>query len=188
MPVLDIDASSCRLEIIDRDWSHPDGEYLRNLQRQELAEIYGQPDGGEPGTPPSADDISEFVVAYICLSNTSAYDACSCSVPIPVACGALRALSKDLDPITGKPYPGDAEIKRMYVHHDYRGKPLYAAKAVLRRLEKKAVERGWKRLVLETGYKQEAAIRFYERESYIEIPTFGSYAGSQLSRCYRKMI
>ncbi|KAH8799787.1 hypothetical protein F5884DRAFT_117141 [Xylogone sp. PMI_703] len=188
MAAQEMTESLYRVEVVDRPWSHPDGESLRRLQRQELAEMYGQADGGEPGTPPSADDISEFVIAYLHLNDDSDAAANPLPAPIPVACGALRALSKDLDPATGKPYPGDAEIKRMYVHREYRGKPFYVARAVLKQLEKKAQERGWKKLVLETGYKQQAAIKFYEREDYVRILSFGSYVASPLSLCYGKSV
>lgn len=182
-----IGGSNFHLQILERQWSHPDSEYLRNLQRLELAKIYGRPDGGEPGKAPSAEDISVLVVAYVVLGSGPSAGADG-STLVPIACGALRTLSKELDPVTGVPYPGDAEIKRMYVHHEYRGKPFYAAKAVLAELENRARGEGWSKLVLETGNEQKAAIKFYEREGYTQIPKFGAYVASGLSLCYGKNI
>lgn len=169
-----------RLKVLDLPWSHPDSEYLRRLQREEIHATYGRPDS-EPGTPPSADDISAFVVAYLheSLNNSTENSASS---GIPIACGALRALSQE-DQV-----PGDVEIKRMYVHQNYRGGRWSAAKAVLVALEERAKGRGWTKVVLETGSLQTAAIKFYQREGYKEIPKFGAYAESALSLCFGKVL
>nr|WP_221375635.1 GNAT family N-acetyltransferase [Actinoplanes polyasparticus] len=147
--------------IEERPWDDPAGAALRKAQRAELDERYGS-DDHEPGTAPTAADIDLFLVA---------------SVPdgTPVACGALRRL-------TGT----SAEIKRMYVVPTSRGSGV--ATAVLRALEAAAVSRGWTTLRLETGTEQPEAIRFYEREGYTEIPLFGPYAGSEISRCYERTL
>jgi GNAT superfamily N-acetyltransferase len=147
--------------IEERPWDDPAGAALRKAQRAELDERYGS-DDHEPGTAPTAADIDLFLVA-------SAPDG------MPVACGALRRL-------TGT----SAEIKRMYVVPTGRGSGV--ATAVLRALEAAAVTRGWTTLRLETGTEQPEAIRFYEREGYTEIPLFGPYAGSEISRCYERML
>lgn len=165
-----------RIEIRDRVWSHPDSQLLRQLQREEIAATYGRSDS-EPGTAPSADDMSVFVVAYL-HSNAEG----GASDGIPIACGGLRSIPPAVDS------PGDVEIKRMYVHHDYRGKPWFAARAVLIALEKRAWENGWMNVILETGKLQLPAIKFYQREGYVEIPKFGPYAQSDHSRCFRKML
>ncbi|KAL4897638.1 hypothetical protein BDV59DRAFT_47733 [Aspergillus ambiguus] len=172
--------SHFKLEILDLPWSHQDSEYLRRLQREEIHATYGRPDS-EPGTPPSADDISIFVVAYLYTSPSSNTDD-YVSSGVPIACGALRALPQ------GEHAPGDVEIKRMYVHQDYRGRPWSAAQAVLAALEERARGRGWTRVVLETGSLQTAAIKFYQREGYTEIPKFGVYAQSALSLCFGKTL
>ena len=74
----------------------------------------------------------------------------------------------------------------MYVAPGHRGTGV--ATAILRRLEAEARGRGWTRLVLETGEEQPDAMRFYEREGYHPIPTFGHYVGSALSRCYARSL
>jgi putative acetyltransferase len=93
----------------------------------------------------------------------------------PVGCGAIR-------PFGDGPAPIIAEIKRMFVRADVRGRGV--AQAVLERLEQEARGFGYTRLVLETGDKQLAAIRLYERAGYARIPCYGEYAGRSFSICY----
>ena len=147
--------------IEERPWDDPAGTALRKAQRAELDERYGS-DDHEPGTAPTAADIDLFLVA-------SAPDG------TPLACGALRRLTET-----------SAEIKRMYVVPTSRGSGV--ATAVLRALEAAAATRGWTTLRLETGTEQPEAIRFYEREGYTEIPLFGPYVGSEISRCYERTL
>ena len=166
--------SSFQLKTLDREWSHPDSEYLRRLQREELAEIYGRHDS-EPGEPPSANDISAFVITYLVL-----YEPGVQFPPVPIACGGLRRLVLERDI--------DVEIKRMYVLPRYRGKPWSAAGVVLTALEHRAREQKCLRVVLETGMLQESAIRFYQKEGYIGIDRFGAYASIETSLCFGKTL
>ena len=62
------------------------------------------------------------------------------------------------------------------------------AEAILGALESAARERGWSRLVLETGLEQRAAVRFYERAGFHEIPRFGYYVDAELSVCFEKSL
>lgn len=158
------------LQILDIPWDHPDGKMLRAAQRVELAARYNT-ENSEPGSAPTEADIAVFVVAYI---NER-----------PVACGALRELN--VDATTGQKPPGDAEIKRMFVSYESRGRGGVAS-AILKALEHRARTRGWNRLVLETGNRQPDAIRFYTREGYSKIPNFGLYAVSEHSLCFGREI
>jgi GNAT superfamily N-acetyltransferase len=173
------------LKILDRPWSHPDSERLRALQRAELAAIYGRPDS-EPGTPPSADDISVFVVAYLVRSpSETEHEGDGDGGMVPIACGALRVLPAE----TSETGPETkAELKRMFTHADYRGKPWNAATAVLAALEERARANGWMELVLETGELQRAAIKFYAREGYVQIPRFGAYVDAVTSLCFGRVL
>ncbi|MBR8740864.1 GNAT family N-acetyltransferase [Nocardiopsis sp. MG754419] len=135
-------------------WEDPDGVALRARQRAEIAERYGTPDS-EPGTPPSAADITVFVVARD-ASGTA------------VACGGLR----DLGDHSG-------EVKRMYVLPAHRGSG--AAARVLAALEERARSLGWRRLLLETGDRQPDAVRFYTKHRYTPVPAFGAYADAPSS-------
>ena len=91
----------------------------------------------------------------------------------PVGCGAIRLL----DPIT-------AEVKRMYVEPDQRGKGV--GWAVLARLESAASALGVQRLVLETGVYQDAAIELYRRNGFTQVDCWGEYATSPTSVCFDK--
>jgi len=142
-------------------WDDAGATALRTAQRDELTIRYGTPDS-EPGILPSADDIAVFYVAYD-------------DADTPVGCGGLR----ELDPTEG-------EIKRMFVAPASRGTGV--STAILATLEEAARARGWRRLVLETGSEQPDAMRFYEREGYAPIPNYGHYVGSDLSRCYEKLL
>lgn len=150
---------------IDRTpFDHPDARQLRDAQRRELDERYGN-DDHEPGEPPSADSVPVFLVA-----RTPAGE--------PIACGGLRPLP---DEVVGA---GSVEVKRMYVVPEARGSGV--AVAVLRALEEEAQALGARRVVLETGTLQPEAIRFYEREGYEGIPLFGAYIGAEESLCYAR--
>ncbi|MGK5113506.1 MULTISPECIES: GNAT family N-acetyltransferase [unclassified Geodermatophilus] len=128
-------------------WDHPDVQRLTAAQQVELRARY---DGaGEPGTPPSAADVSVVLVARDPAGTA-------------LACGALRALDG-----------GVAEVKRMFVVPSARGRGL--SKAVLAGLEAAALERGWTTLRLETGPRQPEAIALYEGAGYRPIGPFGGY-------------
>lgn len=88
-------------------------------------------------------------------------------------CGAVRLLDED-----------EAEIKRMYVVPESRGRGIAAG--VLAELETQARGLGARRLVLETGVRQAEALALYRRAGFGEIPRFGEYVNSTLSICMAK--
>ena len=88
-------------------------------------------------------------------------------------CGAFTLL----DPVT-------AEVKRMYVRPELRGRGI--ARAVLARLETLAAAMGARRLVLETGIHQQEAIRLYEGAGFRRVDCWGEYSGVPTSVCYEK--
>ena len=90
-----------------------------------------------------------------------------------VACGGLRPLA-----------PGVAEIKRMFVSLEHRGRGY--SKAILTTLERMARENGYGTVRLETRSKQLAAIALYEKLGYVRIPNYGSYVGKDDCLCYEK--
>ena len=73
------------------------------------------------------------------------------------------------------------ELKRFYVRPDRRGSGVGAA--VLSALLEYARRRGLKLVRLETGDKQRAAIAFYRRHGFVDIPPFGPYVTSESSVC-----
>ncbi len=131
-------------------WVDADVQRLTAAQQAELRERY---DGeGEPGTPPSAADVSVVLVAR--EDDGTA-----------VGCGALRALGGD-----------GAEVKRMYVVPEARGRGR--SRLLLAGLQDAARARGWTTLRLETGPRQPEAIALYEGAGYRLIPAFGAYVGA----------
>ena len=71
---------------------------------------------------------------------------------------------------------GVAEIKRMYVRPDQRGR--HVGGMILQSLETTARGLGCHRLVLETGNRQNAAMALYLRHGFGEIPCWGEYLDS----------
>jgi ribosomal protein S18 acetylase RimI-like enzyme len=92
-----------------------------------------------------------------------------------VACGAFRPLE-----------PGIAEIKRMFVAREHRGRGY--SRAILTTLERMAAESGYATVWLETRPKQHAAIALYENLGYVRIPNYGMYEGKQECLCYGKSL
>lgn len=79
-----------------------------------------------------------------------------------------------------------AEIKRMYVLPEYRGKGI--AKAILNELEVWAAEENYTQSILETGYLQVDAIGLYQKLGYTITENFGQYIGVENSVCMKKDI
>lgn len=79
-----------------------------------------------------------------------------------------------------------AEIKRMYVLPEHRGKGI--AKAILNELERWAVEENYRQCILETGFMQVDAIGLYQKLGYTITENFGQYVGIENSVCMKKVI
>lgn len=86
-----------------------------------------------------------------------------------------------------KSYEGDvAEIKRMFVHPDNRGKGI--ARGILNELEHWAKATGFNDCLLETSNKLSSAIALYHTAGYAIIPNYGQYQGVASSVCMKKTI
>jgi putative acetyltransferase len=79
---------------------------------------------------------------------------------------------------------GSAELKRMYALPSARGSG--AADAVMTSLLGHARERGVRVVRLETGDQQHAALRFYRRHGFVEVPRFPPYVDSATSICMQR--
>ena len=130
-------------------WGDPDVQRLTTDQQTEIRARYGGKE--EPGAHPSGADVAVVLVAR---------DAAGAAL----GCGALRELAD-----------GVAEVKRMYVVPDARGRGV--SKAVLAALEDAARARGWRTLRLETGPLQPEAAGLYAGAGYRRIAAFGAYVG-----------
>jgi len=82
--------------------------------------------------------------------------------------------------------PGKAEIKRMFVLPEFRGKGI--AFQILQELEKWAAELDYTESILETGKKQPEAIALYEKSGYKIISNYGQYENVENSVCMSKKI
>ena len=92
-----------------------------------------------------------------------------------VGCGAIRLID-----------PRTAEVKRMYVEPEHRGKGV--ARAVLARLDAAARRLGARRLVLETGTHSPEALALYRGAGFTQIDCWGEYATSPTSLCFEKSL
>lgn len=146
---------------------HPDAATLVARVQQEYAGRYGTPD--ESPVDPIGFDPPEgvFLVGY--------------DDGVPVATGAWRR-----SPVRALGGSSAVEVKRMFVVAERRGRGL--ARAVLAELERTALAAGHDHAVLETGLRQPEAIALYLGEGYVEIPGFGHYADSPLSRSFAKVL
>lgn len=93
----------------------------------------------------------------------------------PAGCGAFKEYSRDI-----------AEIKRMFVHPDFRRSGIAAA--ILSELEIWAKEAGFCTCILETGIRQPEAINLYHKMGYADIPNYGQYNGVESSVCMEKTL
>ncbi|WP_340536974.1 GNAT family N-acetyltransferase [Nocardioides sp. GXZ039] len=148
------------------EYGDPDALALIAQVQEEYVRRYGGPDR-TPLDPAMFDPpVGSFFVAY--ADST------------PLATGAWRRR----DDVVAFGSAVTAEIKRMYVVPDARGRGL--ARAVLAHLESTAASSGAVVMVLETGVAQPEAIALYESSGYTAIEPFGHYRHSPLNRCYGK--
>lgn len=93
----------------------------------------------------------------------------------PVGCGAFKAYDVNT-----------AEIKRMYVLPEYRGKGI--APKILNELEVWSKELNYKKCILETGIKLQSAIALYLKSGYKITDNYGQYEDVENSICMKKII
>ncbi|MER5969262.1 GNAT family N-acetyltransferase [Streptomyces sp. NPDC002055] len=149
-------------------YDHPAAVRLNAEVQLEYAERYG--DGDLTPMDPSQFDPPRGLYLVV-------YD----DEGRPVASGGWRAQEGSAEGYAD----GDAEIKRMFVVRDARGRGL--ARRVLAALEDSARQAGRQRMVLETGTKQPEAIALYTSSGYAPaVPKFGLYRHESLSRCFAK--
>jgi GNAT superfamily N-acetyltransferase len=147
--------------------THPDAQLLVEAVQEEYVARYGSRDESPIDPRDFEDPLGRFFVGYL--------DG------VPVATGAWRrshvkALGAEVT----------AEVKRMYVVPAAQRRGL--ARQMLAHLEATAAAAGIEALVLETGIAQPEAIALYESSGYVPVPGFGYYCGSDLSRCFGRVL
>ena len=155
------------LHVERRPITHPDAQLLVEAVQEEYVARYGGRDESPIDPRDFEDPLGRFFVGYL--------DG------VPVATGAwrrsaVRALGVEVT----------AEVKRMYVVPAAQRRGL--ARQMLAHLEATAAEADIEALVLETGIAQPEAIALYESSGYVPIPGFGYYCGSELSRCFGRVL
>ncbi|MFC4494296.1 GNAT family N-acetyltransferase [Streptomyces ovatisporus] len=156
------------MRIVRARYDHPDAMKLNDAVQQEYAVRYGD----EGDVTPLEPSMFEPPQGLYLL----AYDADE----RPVASGGWRTQDRGAEGYAD----GDAEIKRMYVVPEVRGRGL--ARQILALLEDDAREAGRTRMVLETGTAQPEAIALYTSSGYEPAEKFGHYRFEPESRCYAK--
>jgi putative acetyltransferase len=129
---------------------------------------------GELGALYGDDGVGNFSIAQVTVPRSAFVVAWLDEEA--VGCGAIRPMADERV----------AEVKRMYVRPQMRGKGI--SRRVLLMLEALARDFDYTTLRLETGLRQPQAMGLYESEGYIRIPCFGDYALDPLSVCYEKVL
>lgn len=152
------------LQIAPADPFAPESLRLAAALWAELSTIY--PEMTAPPFPPR-DIVGDRAVFMVASLGDAA-----------IGCGAIRPLPEGPAEI--------AEVKRMYVAPEARGRSVAAA--ILRELEAWAAERGYVTARLETGGRQPIAIHLYETHGYQPIPPYGQHPDDRLARCFEKAL
>jgi GNAT superfamily N-acetyltransferase len=158
------------MQIVPVPYDHPDAVKLNDAVQQEYAERYG--DEGDV-TPLNAGMFTPPRGLYLLVYDEEGR---------PVATGGSRAQERNDEGYRD----GDAELKRMFVVREARGRGL--ARRVLAALEEDARAAGRLRMVLETGTKQPEAIALYGSSGYLPTTKFGHYRFHEESRCFAKAL
>ncbi|MFJ9410583.1 GNAT family N-acetyltransferase [Streptomyces sp. NPDC101393] len=154
------------MEIRPVRYDHPDAIKLNELVQQEYVRRYGDPDKTVLDPEMFAPPNGTYLLAY--------EDA------MPLATGGWRRNENLAEGYA----VGDAEIKRMFVVTEARGRGL--ARRILAALEADARAAGRTRMVLETGTQQPEALALYASSGYAPAEKFGFYRAYEDSRCMAK--
>ncbi|WP_175408496.1 GNAT family N-acetyltransferase [Streptomyces sp. TRM64462] len=150
-------------------FDHPDAVKLSDQVQLEYVERYGDGVGDATYLEPAMFQPPRglYLIAYDERDR-------------PVATGGWRSQEENDEGYAD----GDAELKRMYVIPEARGRGI--ARRVLALLEEDARAAGRVRMVLETGDMQPEAIALYTSSGYEPCAKFGYYRDYDSSRCFAK--
>lgn len=79
-----------------------------------------------------------------------------------------------------------AEVKRVFVKKEYRGRGI--SNNLMKVLEERAREKGFKYFILESGEPLVSAMALYRKIGYKVIPNFGQYIDMEESICMKKKL
>jgi len=157
------------VEIRRTRYDHPDAVKLNDQVQQEYVVRYGDGDLTEMDAAHFDPPLGLYLLVYDVDGA-------------PVASGGWRAQDASPEGFAD----GDAEVKRMFVVPEARGRGL--ARRLLAELEATAAAAGRSRMVLETGTKQPEAIALYQSSGYLPVAKFGYYRDHELSVCMGKAL
>ncbi|MGK5548316.1 GNAT family N-acetyltransferase [Streptomyces sp. URMC 127] len=161
------------MQILPVAYDHPDAVKLQDRVQLEYVQRYGDGDLTPLEPAQFAPPCGLYLIAYE-------------PGGAPVAAGGWRAR----EAAGGEGHAdGDAEVKRMYVIPEARGRGI--ARRILAALEEDARAAGRTRMVLETGAKQPEAMALYVSCGYAPVPReqkFGMYRTYEDSRCFTKRL
>lgn len=107
------------------------------------------------------EDINDVVLAY--------------EKDIPIGCASFKFYNEKT-----------AEVKRFFVKKDYRGKGI--SKRLMKLLEDRAREKGYKKFILETGEALTEAMALYYKVGFKVIENYGEYKCMPKSICMEKRL
>ncbi|AXG83100.1 GNAT family N-acetyltransferase [Streptomyces paludis] len=154
------------MKIIPVAYDHPDAVALAEQVQEEYRRRFGY-DDATPLHPSYFEPPSGLYLL--------AYD-----MDTAVASGGWRAQDSREEGYA----PGDAEVKRMFVAPEARGRGL--ARRILAALEESARSAGRIRMVLETGHLLGEATSLYRSSGYGPTAGFGRYRGNADSTFFEK--
>jgi GNAT superfamily N-acetyltransferase len=150
------------MKLIYTNGTNPDFVMLCNQLDEYLFEIVGgEKQRKQYSQYNTLEDIHDVVLAY--------------EKDLPVACASFKFHDT-----------GTAEVKRVFIREEYRGKGL--SKQLMAELEKQAKKKGYLKLILETGGHLSTAIASYKKAGYFVIPNYGQYQNMKESVCMQKDI
>lgn len=155
-------STTCTLSLVPRRYDHPDAWALAEELHADQHARYGHADdpadtSPEEFVPPGG----LFLVGY---HNAR-----------PIACGGVRTVDAA---------SGTAEIKRMYVRPDHRGRGY--GRRVLAALEAAALATSARRIILETGARNTEALVLYQQAGYQPIPAYTGGRNLAVNRAFAK--
>src|SRR5262245_45807240 len=150
-----------------KSYRHPDAVKLNKLAQLEYVSHYGE----EDTTPVDCTMFEPPNGLYLVAYNHEGQ---------PVASGGWRSQEENDEGYSA----GDAEVKRMFVVPEARGKGI--ARCILASLEQSACAAGRTRMVLLTGIEMPEAISLYLSTGYRPCPNFGHYRKHENTRCFAK--
>ncbi|MFF5566910.1 GNAT family N-acetyltransferase [Streptomyces sp. NPDC012623] len=149
-------------------YDHPHAVDLGDQAQAEYTRRYG------------SGDVTPLRAAYFAPPNgiyLLGYDA-----DAPVASGGWRSQDAKEEGYAR----GDAELKRMFVVPEARGRGL--SRRILAALEQSAREAGRMRMVLETGDLLAEAVALYVSSGYVPTDAFGTYRDDPESIFFAKVL